>query len=87
MGEGCLAAAVGPSRESAFGRRAPPGQIGEFPSMTLHLIKLCVGAESIDDLADWIERKLAEKLAAAAGAVAHIGVLARTLVWGRTRSV
>jgi hypothetical protein len=32
--------------------------------MTLHLIKLCVGAESIDDLADWIERKLAEKRAA-----------------------
>jgi hypothetical protein len=23
--------------------------------MTLHLIKLCVGAESIDNLADWIE--------------------------------
>ena len=29
--------------------------------MTLHLIKLCVGCESIDDLAEWIERKLAEK--------------------------
>lgn len=27
--------------------------------MTLHLIKLCVGAESIGDLAGWIERKLA----------------------------
>jgi hypothetical protein len=32
--------------------------------MTVHLIKLCVGAESIDDLAAWIERKLAEKRAA-----------------------
>jgi hypothetical protein len=32
--------------------------------MALHLIKLCVGAESIEDLAEWIERKLAEKRAA-----------------------
>ena len=32
--------------------------------MTLHLIKLCVGAASIDDLAEWIERKLADKRAA-----------------------
>jgi hypothetical protein len=32
--------------------------------MTVHLIKLCVGAESIDDLGGWIERKLAEKRAA-----------------------
>jgi hypothetical protein len=32
--------------------------------MTLNLIKLCVGAASIDDLADWIERKLAAKRAA-----------------------
>ena len=29
--------------------------------MTLHLIKLCVGCESIEDLSEWIERKLAEK--------------------------
>lgn len=29
--------------------------------MTLHLIKLCVGAESIRDLQDWIEERLAEK--------------------------
>jgi len=29
--------------------------------MTIHLIKLCVGAESVDDLADWIERRLALK--------------------------
>ena len=28
--------------------------------MTLHLIKLCVGAESIDSLAKWQKRKLAE---------------------------
>jgi hypothetical protein len=30
-------------------------------AMTLHLIKLCVGCESIDDLVEWIEQKLAEK--------------------------
>ncbi|MBK1623634.1 MULTISPECIES: DUF1489 family protein [Afifella] len=29
--------------------------------MALHLLKLCVGAESIDDLKDWIERRLAER--------------------------
>jgi hypothetical protein len=28
--------------------------------MTLHLIKLCVGCDSIDDLADWQQRRLAE---------------------------
>ncbi len=28
--------------------------------MTVHLVKLCVGAESVDDLADWIERRLGE---------------------------
>lgn len=29
--------------------------------MSLHLIKLCVGAESIRDLEEWIEERLAEK--------------------------
>lgn len=29
--------------------------------MTLHLIKLCVGAESIQDLQEWIDERLAEK--------------------------
>ena len=29
--------------------------------MTLHLIKLCVGAESVEDLERWIEQRLAEK--------------------------
>jgi hypothetical protein len=29
--------------------------------MTLHLIKLCVGADSIGDLQEWIEERLAEK--------------------------
>jgi hypothetical protein len=29
--------------------------------MALHLIKLCVGADSIRDLEDWIEERLAEK--------------------------
>ena len=28
--------------------------------MTLHLIKLCVGADSIDDLAEWQEKRLAQ---------------------------
>jgi len=28
--------------------------------MTLHLIKLCVGADSIEDLADWQTRRLAD---------------------------
>ena len=32
--------------------------------MTLHLIKLCVGADSVDDLDAWIRHKLAEKRAA-----------------------
>lgn len=29
--------------------------------MPLHLIKLCVGADSIEDLADWQKRRVAEK--------------------------
>ena len=29
--------------------------------MPLHLIKLCVGAESVSDLEDWINQKLKEK--------------------------
>ena len=29
--------------------------------MTLHLIKLCVGAASIDDLAQWQRKRLAEQ--------------------------
>ncbi|MCB1501287.1 MAG: DUF1489 family protein, partial [Bauldia sp.] len=28
--------------------------------MTLHLIKLCVGCDSIEDLAEWIEHKRRE---------------------------
>ena len=28
--------------------------------MTLHLIKLCVGCDSIDDLAEWIDYRVAE---------------------------
>lgn len=28
--------------------------------MTLHLIKLCVGADSIEDLSDWQKRRLAD---------------------------
>jgi hypothetical protein len=29
--------------------------------MTLHLLKLCVGADSIRDLEEWIEERIAEK--------------------------
>lgn len=29
--------------------------------MTLHLIKLCVGADSVKDVTDWIRERLAEK--------------------------
>lgn len=29
--------------------------------MTLNLIKLCVGCDSIDDLTDWIDRRMADK--------------------------
>jgi len=29
--------------------------------MPLHLIKLCVGCDSVKDLRDWIREKLAEK--------------------------
>jgi hypothetical protein len=29
--------------------------------MSLHLIKLCVGAESVDDLKSWIKKRLADK--------------------------
>jgi hypothetical protein len=29
--------------------------------MTVHLIKLCVGCDSVEDLAEWIEYRLAEK--------------------------
>lgn len=29
--------------------------------MALHLIKLCVGAESVDDLKGWIKKRLADK--------------------------
>ncbi len=29
--------------------------------MTVHLIKLCVGAESLDDLAQWQSKRLAER--------------------------
>ena len=41
--------------------------------MTLHLIKLCVGADSIEDLADWQEKRAAERRKkGGAGDVLHI---------------
>ncbi len=30
--------------------------------MTLHLLKLCVGADSIEDLQSWVEERVAERL-------------------------
>lgn len=36
--------------------------------MALHLIKLCVGAESVEDLEDWIERRMRQ----AGGAAEHV---------------
>ena len=29
--------------------------------MTLHMIKLCVGCDSVSDLEDWVAQKLKEK--------------------------
>jgi hypothetical protein len=46
------------SRRGAFDDEA---DLVKAPAMTLHLIKLCVGCESIEDLVEWIEEKLAEK--------------------------
>lgn len=34
-----------------------------FPAMSLNLLKLCVGAESISDLEEWIEERMAQKRA------------------------
>jgi len=39
--------------------RAPRG--GKCREMALHLIKLCVGCDSIDDLTEWIALRMAEK--------------------------
>lgn len=36
------------------------GPTAESPSVTVHLIKLCVGCDSIEDLAEWIEYRLDE---------------------------
>jgi hypothetical protein len=44
--------------DEAIARAAPECEIGV---MTLHLIKLCVGAASIEDLADWQKRRAAER--------------------------
>ena len=45
----------------------------ETPIVTLHLIKLCVGADSIEDLADWQKKRGAErKKKGGAGDIMHI---------------
>lgn len=38
--------------------------------MTLHLIKLCVGCDSVDDLVGWIEQRVAQKTSG--GRHAHV---------------
>jgi hypothetical protein len=41
--------------------------------MTLHLIKLCVGADSIEDLSDWQKKKLKERKKKGEGAdIRHV---------------
>ena len=45
----------------------------ETPIVTLHLIKLCVGADSIEDLADWQKKRAAmRKKKGGAGDIMHI---------------
>lgn len=34
---------------------------GFSPAMTLHLLKLCVGCDGVQDLADWIDQRFAER--------------------------
>ena len=41
--------------------------------MTLHLIKLCVGADSIEDLSDWQKKRLAQRKKEGEGAeIRHV---------------
>ena len=39
--------------------------------MTVHLLKLCVGAETIDDLRGWVEKRVLENKRAGFGRVHH----------------
>ena len=49
-------------RAVAVDERIASASLGcEIAAMTLHLIKLCVGATSIEDLADWQKRRSAER--------------------------
>jgi hypothetical protein len=36
------------------------GRVAKNPPVTLHLIKLCVGCDSVDDLIEWIDWRLAD---------------------------
>jgi hypothetical protein len=38
-----------------------PANLHKFEAMTTNLIKLCVGAESVEDLSGWIDARLADK--------------------------
>ncbi len=33
----------------------------QIPPMTLHVIKLCVGCDSVEDLVEWIDERMADK--------------------------
>jgi hypothetical protein len=46
------------SRRRPFDRPVDPGEA--LAGMALHLIKLCVGCDSIDDLVEWIDWRLKE---------------------------
>lgn len=50
-----------PLRRKAGGLFAPGGSGANLPGMTINLIKLCVGAESVEDLNDSIARRLEDK--------------------------
>jgi hypothetical protein len=38
-----------------------PAATRKIPIMPLHLIKLCVGCDSVEDLQDWIREKLKDR--------------------------
>lgn len=39
--------------------------------MTVHLIKLCVGADSVDDLQAWVDRRVAERRRSGEALLSH----------------
>lgn len=51
--------------DSLYSRRAAPA----LGSMTVHLVKLCVGADSVADLEDWVNRRVADNRKKGRGAL------------------